>query len=134
MRFFPAFLAAAFALASTADAAESSAADADAPLSPIRQFLRDSIKAPLLAKPAESSVKPVAKSPDEPVILPAVHITERSLLQVVDRVDAAFEQKARLQSHALYTTDRLDILQPPTLEPGPAGMPRLRLNILQLKF
>ena len=136
MRFSPAFLAAGLALCSPSDAAESSAPDANVPLSPIRQYLRDSVKVPPLVAPIEPATKPAMKSPDTPVVLPAFHVTDRSPVQVFDQVNGLFEQKVRLQSQspALFKTDRLEILNPPKIEPGPAGMPRVRLNILKFRW
>lgn len=134
MRFHPALLAAGIALSRVSDAAETSAPDANAPLSLIRQYLRDSIEVPPLAKPVEPAAKPEPKSPDTPVMLPAFHVTERSLGPAVNRVNALSEPKDHPQSHALYESAGVTILQPPTLERGPAGLARLRLNIFQLKF
>lgn len=134
MRFTPAYLAAGLALCSICHAGEGGASAGNAPLSPIRQYLRDSLKLPPPAKPVESTAKPESPATSAPVVLPAFHVTERSPIQVFDQVTGSLAQKERLRSHALISTPKVDVLQPPTLEPGPAGTPRLKLNMLQLKW
>ena len=124
MRFRPALLAAGLALSGISEAAESSAAGANAPPSPVRQYLRDSLKAPPLAKPVDPAAKPESKSPDAPVVLPAFQVRERAPTKVFEQVNAVLAQRDRRQSHALYKSDRLDILQPPTLERGRLRRPR----------
>ena len=83
---------------------------------------------PLIARPRPGP-KPNSKSSDAPVGLPDFHVTERSPVQIFDQANAAFEQKSSNSTSALPHPGRLDILQPPTLERGPAGLQRLRLNI-----
>lgn len=134
MRFTPAYLAAGLTLCSVSHAAESGAPATTPSLSPIRQYLRDSIKVPAPVKPPESVAASESPPTTAPVVLPAFRVTERSPLQVFDQVNGSLAQKERLRSHALLSTPKVDVLQPPTLEPGPAGMPRLKLNIFQFKW
>jgi hypothetical protein len=130
MPFCSAYFAAGLALISLADAAE----DGNATVSPIRQFLRESITAQLPTKPADPGpAKPETKPADAPVQLPAFRVNERPFVQVFDQVNAALAQEDRLRTHPLFKTNRLDILHKPTLEPGPAGTQRFRLEILQLR-
>ena len=131
----PACFAVGFAVIGAAFGSEPTA-DAISALSPIRQHLRETIKARISLKPAEPTPVPESKTVDAPVMLPVVRVKERPFVQVFDQVNAALAQEERLSSHPLINTRRLKLLYPPVLDDLPMrhhdGGDRLRIDIFKI--
>ena len=131
----PARFAIGFALVGTCSGSESNADAISAP-SPVRQHLRETIKARIPLKPAEPPPMPESNTTDAPVMLPAVRVKERPFVQVFDQVNAALAQEERLSSHPLINTHGLKLLYPPVLDVLPMrhrdGGDRLRIDIFKI--
>jgi hypothetical protein len=133
----PARFVVGLAVAAVAASAEPPATPA--PVSPVRQYLRDSLKAKVPSKPAETPLASEAKPPENPIVMPAFVVTEsrekqeRRALQIVEGQKAMEE---RLSYHPLYKNDRIEVLRRPRMDDLPThdGMDRLRVDILNLKW
>jgi hypothetical protein len=110
-------------------------------LSPVRQHLRDSIKAKLPVKPTDASAQHESKSVDAPLVLPPFLVNESRDVHVFAKVTGALAQENYLSARPLFKTEatarlRFELLHRPMMDdqPSPSGMPRTKLDIFQLKW
>ena len=139
MIFRPACLIVGLAGAAIAVSAESPSVAT--PVSPVRQYLRDSIKAKVTLKPAETPVTATseAKPTENPIVMTAFVVAEsrekqeRRALQIVE---GQMQMEERLSYHPLYQNDRIELLRRPRMDdlPTHGGMDRLKFDILSLKW
>jgi hypothetical protein len=97
-----------------------------------REAIKDFKFQPKEALPVETSAV-LLTAEEKPVMLPTYTVrgsSDRTYLKTVE----AFDQLERLKSPALKSTERVEILFPPKMEIDRAGDPRLRIDILNLRF